>query len=46
MGCLRRKLGWETLDVSHLAEIKGQGFSEYHRDLTRGLAFLTKQIGK
>ena len=33
---------WRELDLSILADFKTKGFAEYHRDLVRGAAFLTK----
>jgi hypothetical protein len=39
----RRKLGFEELSIPLLAELKAC-FSEYHRDLTRGMAYLSKSL--
>jgi len=39
----RRRLGFEELDLQSLAAYKAV-FPDYHRDITRGMAFLVKKI--
>ena len=41
----KQRMGWRELELEVLAGFKGCGLSEYHRDLTRGRAFLTKLLG-
>ena len=41
----KQRMGWRELELDVLAGFKGCGLSEYHRDLTRRRAFLTKLLG-